>query len=102
MLKSGKVAAPGTAGWSSVPRRLPGWGNPPLCPIAIVMLPPKVVTILFWSSNAATCTGGEIMAPGAVLVGGIANASLVAGPGAGGGVAVMSNASLVSAPSEDA
>src|SRR5205823_5671227 len=40
--------------------------------------------------------------PGAVLVGCTANASLVAGPGAGGGVAVMSNASLVSAASGDA
>src|SRR5438093_10447155 len=35
MRKSGKVATPFTAGWSSVPRRLPGWSNPPLCPIAI-------------------------------------------------------------------
>src|SRR5207244_11595308 len=64
--------------------------------MAIVMLPLNVVTILFWSSTAATRTGGEIVAPGDVLVGCPTNASLVAGPGVGGGVALMSNASLVS------
>src|SRR5256885_17058711 len=59
------------------------------------MLPLNVGTILFWSSTAATCTGGEIVAPGAVLVGCRTNMSFVAGPVVGG-VAVMSNGVLVS------
>src|SRR5256885_1842308 len=61
------------------------------------MLPLNVGTILFWSSTAATCTGGEIVAPGAVLPGCRTNTSFVAGPVVGG-VAVMSNAVLVSPP----
>src|SRR5437879_5474343 len=101
MLRSAKVATPFTAGWSSVPLKVPGLSKPPLWPIAIVMPPLNVVTILFWSSTAATRTGGEIVAPGAVLVGCPTNASFVAWP-EGGGVAVMSNASLVSPASGDA
>src|ERR1051325_5751900 len=102
MLRSVKVATPFTAGWSSVPLNVPGLSRPPLWPMAIVMLPLNVVTILFWSSTAATRTGGEVVAPGAVLVGGCRNTSLGAGPGVGGGVAVMANGAVVSPASADA
>src|SRR5205823_14215085 len=91
---------PFTAGWSNVPLKVPALSKPPLWPIAIVMLPLNVGTILFWSSTAATWTGGETVAPGAVLGGGFTNTSCVAGP-VGGGAAVPSNAALVS-PATDA
>src|SRR2546429_4478003 len=98
--RSRNEARPLTVGWSSVPRKVPAQSKPPLWPIAIVMLPLNVGTILFWSSTAATWTGGEIVAPGAVLVGCFTNTSFVAGPVVGG-VAVTSNAVLVS-PTKDA
>src|SRR5438105_8069709 len=95
ILKFENMATPFTAGTSLVPFRVAPPSRLPSCPILIQMVPLKVVTVLFRSSTAATCTGGEIMAPGAVLVGSTANASLVDGPG-GGGVAVTSNALLAS------
>src|ERR1041384_6638908 len=101
MLRSVKVATPFTAGWSSVPLNVPGLSRPPLWPMAIVMLPLNVVTILFWSSTAATRTGGEIVSPGAVLVGGCRHNNLVAGPGVGGGGAGVWNASLASPAAGD-
>src|SRR5690242_21754215 len=78
MLKSEKVATPDTAGTVLVPERAP---PPGLVPIATVMLPKKLVTVLPSASCAVTCSADLIGTPAVVVVGWTVKMSLVAGAG---------------------
>src|SRR5258705_6233873 len=69
MLRSEKVATPFTALTVFVPLSVPGSSNPPLCLIAIVTGPVKLVSVLPCSSSTATCTAGWIVNNGAVRLG---------------------------------
>src|SRR5260370_40933422 len=57
MLKSENVATPFTTATVLVPDSVPGTTRPPLCPIAIVTVPVKVVTGLPDASVTVTRTG---------------------------------------------
>src|SRR2546421_10130135 len=85
ILKFAKMATPFTAGTSFVPFRFAPPSKLPACSILIEMVPAKLVTRLFWASKASTRTGGEIVAPGAVLVGRRTDRRFVAGAGSSGG-----------------
>src|SRR6266566_319100 len=77
MLKSENVATPFAAVTVFVPDSVPGTSMPPLCPIAIVTDPVKLVTGLPRSSTAVTCTGGLIVIIGSVVLGCTVNARCV-------------------------
>src|SRR5260370_12873387 len=78
MLKSENVATPLTNDTVFVPESVPGSSKPPLCPIAIVTEPLKVVTMLPRSSTAATFTAGVMVMRGNVVLGWIVNTRRVA------------------------
>src|SRR5258708_39771489 len=68
MLKSENVATPSTTARVLARDSVPGRTRPPLCPIAIVTVPVKVVTGLADASVTVTCRGC-IVVRGSVVAG---------------------------------
>src|SRR6267378_1280028 len=85
MLRVEKVATPFTAVTILVPESVPPAG---LVPSAMVIEPPKLVTVTPASSCAATRTAGEIVLPAMVLLGWTVKTRC---GGGGGGVAAGLN-----------
>src|SRR6266516_5840346 len=71
---------PATAATTRVPDSVPPPGFE-FAGIASVRVPVNAVAVLPWASRAATCTGGVITAPAAVLLGCTTNAIVAAAPG---------------------
>src|SRR3954465_4491704 len=73
-----KLATPADASTVVVPESVP---PPGLVPIATVMLPVELVTVLPKASCTVTCTAGEMFTPAVALAGWTVKASLDAAPG---------------------
>src|SRR5689334_2570860 len=67
MLRSLNVATPFTTVTVLVPDNVPGAMRPPLCPMAIVTVPVKLVTVFPRASVTVTCTGGMVVSGSVVL-----------------------------------
>src|SRR5882762_6144334 len=81
MLRFEKTATPFTGATGPPPDSVPGKSKPPLCPIATTTEPTRLVAWLPTASYAVTRTGGWMVAPARVLLGGTVNTSCVAAPG---------------------
>src|SRR4051794_31057091 len=79
MLRSENVATPSTAVAVMVPDSVPATTKPPLCPIAIVTGPLKLVTRLPSASNAMTWTAGSMGRVGRVVPGSMMNSKCSGG-----------------------